>query len=111
MNAIRFAIVVSMALILIGCGTASNPTQIRPTNIADPSAEIEEPTTAKDYSNRGVAAYERGDYDAAIEDLTKAIELDGEDPDNYVNRGTAYARTGELDQALADYTAAIELDD
>jgi tetratricopeptide (TPR) repeat protein len=50
------------------------------------------------------------DLDAAIDDLSKAIELDPQDAVTYNNRGSAYYDQGELDQAITDLSKAIELD-
>ena len=50
-----------------------------------------------------------GDYDRAIEDYTKAIELDPNPADAYNNRGVAYGKKDESDCAIKDYTKAIEL--
>src|SRR5881394_3520661 len=54
------------------------------------------------------------DYNGAIADFTKAIELGGNLPDMlragpYLNRGLAYKEKGELDAALADLNKAIKL--
>ena len=54
------------------------------------------------------------DYDGAIADFTKAIELGQQLPDMlragpYVNRGMAYADKGDLDAGLADLNKAIKL--
>ena len=47
------------------------------------------------YTNRGTAYYEKGDYDRAIADSTKAIALDPNYAIAYNNRGNAYSRKGE----------------
>jgi tetratricopeptide (TPR) repeat protein len=54
------------------------------------------------------------DYDGAIADFTKAIELGQQLPDMlragpYINRGMAYADKGDLDAGLADLNKAIKL--
>jgi tetratricopeptide (TPR) repeat protein len=46
----------------------------------------------------------------AIEDLTRAIELQDDNPQAYYQRGLAYALLGEKDKALADYEATCALD-
>jgi len=51
----------------------------------------------------------KGQYDKAIADYTKAIELNPRDAKAYNNRGNAYGNKGQYDQAIADYTKAIEL--
>ena len=47
----------------------------------------------------------------AIQNYTKAIQLDSEFANAYHNRGWAYYLTNERDLALADIDKAIELDD
>jgi len=62
------------------------------------------------YNNRGVAYGSKGEYDKAILDCTKAIEIDPRFGLAYCNRGAAYYEKGEYDQAILDYTKAIEID-
>jgi tetratricopeptide (TPR) repeat protein len=62
------------------------------------------------YYNQGVARLEKGEYDAAISDLTKAIEKRPAFAMAHFYRGRAYFRKGEHDKALPDLTEAIELD-
>ncbi len=50
------------------------------------------------------------DYDRAIADYDKAIELDPANALAYNNRGRAYADKGDHDRAIADYDKAIQLD-
>ncbi len=54
-------------------------------------------TLAKaDYNALGLAEYEAGNYDKAIEHFTKAIESDPENVDAYYNRGICYTEGGRL---------------
>jgi tetratricopeptide (TPR) repeat protein len=66
--------------------------------------------SARRHFNQGVANYNSGDYEQAIADYSKAIELDPDDATAYSNRGSAYKESGDLEQAIADYNKAIELD-
>ena len=50
------------------------------------------------------------DYDRAIADYTKAIEIDPKFADAYYNRGLAYCYKQDYDRAITDYTKAIEID-
>src|SRR2546423_11795501 len=52
------------------------------------------------YSNRAGAFVNMGEYDRAIADGTKAIELDPKNINAYGNRGNAYAGNGQHDQAI-----------
>jgi len=64
---------------------------------------------AEAYYNRGVSYGKKGEYDRAIADFTKALEINPRLAQAYYNRGVAYERKGEYDQAIADYTNALEL--
>ncbi len=61
------------------------------------------------YNSRGIAWYHKGDYDKAIADFTKAIELKPDDAEAFNNRGNAWRGKGENDKAIVDFTKAIEL--
>ncbi|KAF0125496.1 MAG: hypothetical protein FD189_2072 [Elusimicrobia bacterium] len=62
------------------------------------------------YHNRGFAYGELKQYDKAIADFDKAIELNPEDVHvDYRNRGVAYRKLKQYDKAIADYDKAIEL--
>ena len=63
---------------------------------------------AKEYLRRGAEALQRGQYSEAIEDFTKAIELEP-DADTYYIRGRAYGRQREYDRAIQDFTKTTEL--
>jgi len=61
------------------------------------------------YYNRGVVKENEGDWDGAIADYSKAIELKPTDDINYFKRGVAKGHKGDFDGAIADFTKAIEL--
>jgi Flp pilus assembly protein TadD len=50
-----------------------------------------------------------GDYDHAILDFSKLIEIRTDDEDAYRGRGEAYASKHEDDAARADLSKAIEI--
>ncbi len=52
---------------------------------------------------------QQGNYEAAVQDYTKAIRYAPHDPVPRVSRGYAYQKMGKNDEAIADYTKAIEL--
>jgi tetratricopeptide (TPR) repeat protein len=53
-------------------------------------------------------AKDQGDYERAIADFSKAIELDPGSADAYNRRGAAYDDLHEYEQAIADYSKSIE---
>lgn len=59
--------------------------------------------------NRGNAKYDNGDYDGAIDDFTKAIEISPPFPVAYTNRGLAKEYRGDIKGAIHDYIKAIEI--
>jgi tetratricopeptide (TPR) repeat protein len=61
------------------------------------------------YVFRGMAYNLKGDYDWAIADLDKAIELDPKNAIAYDARGSAYGYNGDYDRAIFDLDKAIEL--
>ena len=60
--------------------------------------------------NRAVLAFDRGDADHAIADLTSALAL-GEDATARYNRAVAHQQRRHWQQAIDDYTQALLLDD
>jgi tetratricopeptide (TPR) repeat protein len=66
---------------------------------------------AKDvtYIHQAWSKERKGDYDGAIADYTKAIELKPDDVWGYSGRGYAKIEKGDYDGAIADYTKIIEL--
>ncbi|MDE0017857.1 MAG: tetratricopeptide repeat protein [Candidatus Poribacteria bacterium] len=61
------------------------------------------------YNNRGIDYGEKGEYDLAIEDFTKAIELKPDYAIAYNNRGAVYRSKGEYDKTIDDCNKAIQL--
>ncbi|MGB2728304.1 MAG: tetratricopeptide repeat protein [Halobacteriota archaeon] len=62
------------------------------------------------YNNRGTAYGKKGEFDRAIEDFDKVIELNPEYASAYYNRGLTYSNLKRDKEAIADYNKAIELD-
>ena len=65
------------------------------------------------YSDMGLQEYEKGNYQEAIENFTKAIESHPDDAFLYNNRGLAAyygaKKAKEYKKAISDYSKAIEL--
>ena len=64
---------------------------------------------AQAHYNRGVAYAQGDDYDRAIEDYTKAMELNPNLAEAHHNRGVTYGKKEEYDLAIGDFNRAIEL--
>ena len=71
---------------------------------------IELHPNAETYNKLARMYSDKGNYDKAILNLTKVIELNPNDAQAYNFRGAAYLLKFNEDQAIADFTKAIELD-
>jgi TonB family protein len=67
------------------------------------------PTTASGYITRGNSRLERGEYDLAITDFNKAIEIDATAAMAFADRGMAHVWQHKLDLAREDLDAAYRL--
>ena len=64
---------------------------------------------ATNFYNSGVEKHEKGDYQGAIADYNKAIEINPQYVNAYYNRGVAKYRSKDYQGAIADYTKVIEI--
>ncbi len=64
---------------------------------------------ARAYVHRGDAKYVKGDFEGAIADADRAIELNPAVAEAYAVRGDAKRAKGDNEEAIADYDRAIEL--
>jgi len=62
------------------------------------------------YIDRGRAYLQQADYDRAIAEFTKAIQLDPEGASAYNHRGVAYSSKLDFDRAISDFDKAIQFD-
>jgi tetratricopeptide (TPR) repeat protein/predicted aspartyl protease len=69
----------------------------------------DEPTDAAALSRRGVAFAARRDFEHAIADLTRAIELNPNEPSYFYERGIVRGHSGQAVQAMADFDQALKL--
>jgi tetratricopeptide (TPR) repeat protein len=63
----------------------------------------------EEFLSQGMEQFSTGNYNAAIESFTKAIELDTSLVDAYYKRGLAYFYKGDNLLAIEDFTEAIRL--
>ena len=61
------------------------------------------------WHSRGVSYHEAGQYKHAIEDATKAIELEPDNADYWDSRAMSYHAAGQYDSAIADANSALML--
>ena len=57
-----------------------------------------------------ISIWHDNEFDKAIEDYNKSIELKPDYAKAYLGRGTVYREKGEADLALQDFRKVIELD-
>ena len=70
----------------------------------------EDPRQVYLYEERGHLLMSQQKWAAALQDFTKAIELDATDPDFWINRAICKEHGKDLGGALADLTQAIRID-
>jgi tetratricopeptide (TPR) repeat protein len=73
------------------------------------SGELSREDLSLAYEVLGVAWYQKKDYDKAIADYSKAIEINPKSDEAYYNRGNAWYDKGDYTKAIADYTKVIEI--
>jgi tetratricopeptide (TPR) repeat protein len=61
------------------------------------------------YARRGNDYANKGQYDEAISNYNKALEINPRLAEAYESRGIAYGKKGQCNQAISDYTKALEI--
>lgn len=68
---------------------------------------------AEQYNNEGLALFNQGKYEEAIQYYDQSIALERHGIENmdscYFNRGYAYYKLGDYEKAIEDYTAALNI--
>lgn len=109
----RFFLVLGFLMVCVGgCGSTEQKTetvQEKPTSKVKQRKQPPKAKDAKMHFGRGRIWFNMGEYDDAIEELTKAIELDSEQAEPYVYRGRCWAKKGEKKKSEADFEKAKEL--
>ena len=67
-----------------------------------------DPERADAYAGRGLIRHQAGDYEGALADYNKALELNPDDAELYFGRAVLREEQGKADLALSDYDRAIE---
>ncbi|MFY9309511.1 MAG: tetratricopeptide repeat protein [Bacteroidia bacterium] len=62
----------------------------------------------KSFNNRGLTYFERQQYDKALSDFNRTIQLEDTYPDAHYNRGVVYFTIKQYDKALEDYNTALQ---
>ncbi len=88
----------------IACGEAKETSA--PTPISSPTST---PMTAEQHFEKAVTLSENGQYQSAIQDLTRAIELDPNYAEAYYLRGIDYMAKKEYDKTITDLGKAVGL--
>jgi serine/threonine protein kinase/tetratricopeptide (TPR) repeat protein len=70
---------------------------------------LNRPDHAHAYHCRGHAYFKLGQYDKAVADCSRAVELDPKHEHAWYNRGVAYASLGQYDRAADDYETFLKL--
>jgi tetratricopeptide (TPR) repeat protein len=74
-----------------------------------PETKSQEPADAAAFARRGAAFAARHDFEHALADLTRACELNPNEPEYAYQRGMAYWENNQPLQAMADFDHALEL--
>jgi Flp pilus assembly protein TadD len=61
-------------------------------------------------ANLGNAYFKKQNYDAAIEQYKKAVQITPNESTIHYNLGAAYSNGGQYEQAVAEYGKAVEID-
>jgi tetratricopeptide (TPR) repeat protein len=68
---------------------------------------------ADDFFNEGAMWYQKGEYDRAVDEFSKALEMSPSGEREiyviYYNRGLAYYKNRDYDKAIEDFTKSIQL--
>lgn len=89
--------------------TATPTPTISPTSPSSPNDSTSaQPRGARELYNQGIDKASQKDYQGALADYTKALQIDSQDPNIYYSRALIYVELGEYEKAIADYTKAID---
>lgn len=89
-------------IFIIACSMLFSCATTQQTQLKSSDAEV--------HNNRGFDYCQIGQYDQAISDFSKAIEINPRLAHAYNNRGWAYIKKWQYDQAISDFNKTIEID-
>lgn len=72
-------------------------------------ATADEPKTAREFSDRAAAFYEKKQYEKAIADCNEAVRLDPKDAFTFIVRGRCYHELMSYEKAVADFDESLKL--
>ena len=83
---------------------------IKPVAVATPApTPTPAPPDAAFFQKRADEHADKGEFDAAFNDYTKAVEMKGDDANLYVKRGRTLVSLKSYDRSVKDFDKAIEL--
>lgn len=103
-NSKYFACIILLILVLLAVPSCISQTAQHP--VADPQLQ----SPAQQYPDQGTTLSENEKYELAIQELTKAIELDPNNASAYYERSKLYPFLDSWDMAIEDCDKAIQLD-
>ena len=64
---------------------------------------------AKECNDQGVIYSEKGQYDLALSEFNKALDIAPTSSETYNNRGITYSKKGQYDLAIVDFTKSLDI--
>ena len=98
---IAFTSMLVIVMMICSCNTPAATPESEPSTSSS--------TTEEQYIEQESTTPDKGQYEPAFQDLSKAIQLDPRDAKNYYERSKIYAFNREFEKAIADCDKAIEL--
>jgi tetratricopeptide (TPR) repeat protein len=108
----------ALALFSFGCGGSRTATRPAPSATADaaqaapasaPLAVVAPPKGDRESYDKGLKAFQAGDWDKAASYFEDSVEDNPNDADAYFNLGAAQEKAGQLDKAETSYMAAQKI--
>ena len=101
------AIAAALSLLPLGQPLLLGSTTALATAAVVLSTQAADAQSAAVFMKRGYAKFNKGDYQGALADFNKAIEINPQDSIAYYNRGSAKDELGDYQGAIADYNKAL----